>query len=297
MTTTVHHGRWTSAPNLSADAVGSIHDDRQARQLGFKGALIGGSVLLSFIEPLLRDLFGPAWYERGFLKISFVRPVYEADEFRAVIEESDPAATDERLTLIGLEKRDGERATVGYAGLARDATEAPPPWLRAGEPGSAPAPSGADDPLPHVPLGAEPEPRTITVAAAQSASRRAAGGDTSPWYAEASPWGGPIVPSTMMMLINLGNATRAERERQVAGDESGRARAGMNGTFQLLQRGPVFVGQPYTLRSRLAEKGISGRTAFRTSEFDLVDAAGRQIVVARQKVRWFTAPSGQQSVT
>ena len=290
MTTTIHHGPWVTAPNLSADAVGSIHDDRRAQDLGFRGALIGGSVLLSFIEPLLRDLFGGAWYERGFLKISFIRPVYETDEFRAVIEEADPTASDQRLTSIGLEKRDGECATTGYAGLARDAAGALAPWHRPGEPTSAPTPSGGDDLLPHVPLGAESEPRTIAIGPEESASRRAAAGDTSPWYTESSPWGAPIVPATMMMLINLRNQTRVEDERRAAGAQDGGARAGMNGTFQLLQRGPVFAGRPYTLRSRLAEKGISGRTAFRTSEFTLTDAAGRQVAVARQKARWFPTP-------
>jgi len=54
----VFEGAWQQLPNLSADAAGSIHDDEAAKQVGFEGALVGGSVLLAFMTPELVRLFG-----------------------------------------------------------------------------------------------------------------------------------------------------------------------------------------------------------------------------------------------
>jgi len=238
-------------------------------------------VLSAFLTPVLVDRFGSAWYERGFLKVSFVAPVYDTDEIRAVLEDLEAAPGDEVLVRAGLEKRDGSRAVAGYAGLARTADAARPPWQRPGEPPAA-VPGGADDPLPEEAIGSGPPPRPLMVTVEESASRRGAAGDASPWYTEASPWDGPIVPTFMYLLVNLGNGGRRPRAAEDRG-----ARAGMNGTFQLLQTGPMFAGREYTLRSTLAEKGFSGRTAFRTAEFAIEDAEGRRIAWARQKARWF----------
>lgn len=282
MTSTIIQSAWRHAPNLSADSTGSIHDDNQARQLGFQAALVGGSVLCSFMTPLLVDRFGAAWYERGFLKTSFVAPVYEIDEIRAVLEDLDPGDGDEALVRIGLEKRNGDRALAGYAGLARSAAEAIPPWQRPGEP-VATLPPPSEDPVPEEELGSGPPPRPLIVTPEESATRRAAAGDASLWYTESSPWGRPIVPTFMYLLVNLGNGGRRPASTNARG-----GRAGMNGTFQLLQTGPMFAGEEYTLRSVLAEKGFSGRTAFRTAEFSIESADGRRVALARQKARWFT---------
>jgi|GEM_PF-674803 len=282
MTTTLTEGPWMQAPNMSKDAVGSIHDDEQARKLGFRAALIGGSVLSAFMTPALVERYGKDWYERGFLKLSFIRPIYETDAFRIVFDEQMPASGDQRLDRLSLEKNDGERAVLGYAGLARSAADAVPVWQRAGEPPAATPAAAEHDPLPAEPIGTARPPRVITVTPEQSANRRAAAADGSPWYMEHSPWGGPIVPTFMYFLINMGNGTPR------AGDPAaGAARAGMNGTFQLLLTGPMFARQPYTLRSQLAEKGFSGRTAFRTAEYTLADANERVVATVRQKVKWF----------
>jgi hypothetical protein len=289
MTTATYQGGWVNAPNLSADATGSIHDDAQARKLGFRAALVGGSVLVPFMTPALVEMFGPAWYERGFLKQSFVQPIYETTDFRVVVEELEPTEHDERLVRLGLETREGGRATAGYAGLARTAAGALAPWERPGEPPAAMPSRPEDDPLPDEPIGATSPPRTIVVTPDVTASRRAAAGDTSPWYTEASPWGDPIAPSGIYIVLQW--AVRDDQPRRDSGSNDRGTRAGMNGTFQLLQTGPLFANRPYELRSVLAEKGYSGRTAFRTMEHAIHDADGKRLAAVRQKVRWFPTPT------
>ncbi len=269
--------QWRRAINLSADDVGTIHDENQAQDLGFKAALIGGTITCAFAVDRLVDRFGPDWYERGFLKQAFIAPLYEVDDFQVVLEALEPHEGDDALVSVALEKRDGTQVTVGYAGLASDAATASPPWERAGEP--APPP-GDGDPLPDVPLGTAFAPYTRIVAIEDSESRRAVVGDDSPWYTTASPWGGPIAPSYMYMLLGSGGAPDGGFRPNPP------FRAGMNGTFQLLQSGPLMIGDEYTLSGTLVEKGFSTRTAYRTNEFEVTNSSGDRVAIARQKIRW-----------
>lgn len=288
MTRTVFQGPWNRAPNFSADETGSIHDGDRARSLGFEDALIGGSTLAAFMTEPLDELFGRDWYERGFLRQSWVKPVYGSDEFRIFAEEEEPTEYDDRLLSFGLEKRDGARAMVGYAGLAHSPLEAPAPWQRPDQRASV---FEGDDPLSDEPIGTVYPTRPVVVMPddPQNAERRDAADIRSPWYVEASPWGPPIVPTHMFLLVGLGAGSPSTRSTQTApGDQ----RAGMNGTFQMLLSGPLLCGERYELRPLLAEKGFSGRTWFRTIEFTIEDASGQRLVTARQKIRWFRSTDG-----
>ncbi|HEY7294807.1 MAG TPA: hypothetical protein VH916_07180 [Dehalococcoidia bacterium] len=287
MVGTLYRGSWRSAPNLSADAAGSIHDDRQARRLGFAAALVGGSVLCAFIEPRLVEQFGRAWYERGFIQQSFLRPVYTSDEFRVTLDDLSPGPADEALFAVGLEKRDGERATAGFAGLALPDQPPLAPWQRPDQPHAATSAvdGPAADPLPEEPIGTRYPARTVSFSPEDSAGRRSAARDDLAWYVQRSPWGEPIVPSFMLLL----QAAQSGR-----GPGSFRIRAGMNAVFQLLNRGPLFCGRPYEIQTTLVAKGFSGRTAFRTTELALVDVDGNQPAILRQKIRWFPASSAAE---
>ncbi len=49
-----------------------IHTDDFAREHGMRGALIGGSTLLSYVLEILYNHFGPNWLYRGKIKVSFI---------------------------------------------------------------------------------------------------------------------------------------------------------------------------------------------------------------------------------
>lgn len=274
--------QWRRARNLHGDSAGSIHDEQQARALGFQHALIGGSYICAFVTQRMVERLGEAWYERGFLKQAFIHPLYDPDEFQVLVQPLKPGTYDEQLVEVSLETREGARITAGYAGLARP-NEGVPPWQRDGE--AAPDdPRG--DPLPGTPLGTEFEASERTVNVEETEPWRAMAGDDLDWYTERSPWGGPIVPSFKYMLLGGGG--------QPEGGFQGNPplRAAMNGTIQLLQSGPMHIGQPYTVQGRLVEKGFSARTAYRTNEFTVTDAQGSRVAIARQKIRWIGQPSG-----
>ena len=69
------------------------------------------------------------------------------------------------------------------------------------------------DPLPDEPLGTRYPDRFVNYSPADSADRRTAAGDGSQWYTERSPWGGPVVP-TFLLLLEAARV-RALRERLV----------------------------------------------------------------------------------
>ena len=49
-----------------------IHTDDYARRMGLRGALIGGSTLLSYMLEMLYNYFGQNWLYHGKIKVSFI---------------------------------------------------------------------------------------------------------------------------------------------------------------------------------------------------------------------------------
>ncbi len=49
-----------------------IHTDEYAREFGMRGALIGGSTLLSYVLEMLYGYFGDEWYTKGRIKVSYI---------------------------------------------------------------------------------------------------------------------------------------------------------------------------------------------------------------------------------
>ena len=49
-----------------------IHTDDYAREHGMRGALIGGSTLLSYVLEMLYNYFGEKWLSHGKINVSFI---------------------------------------------------------------------------------------------------------------------------------------------------------------------------------------------------------------------------------
>src|SRR5687767_8251766 len=58
-------------PGRTRSAAGSIHDDKVATKLGFRGGTIAGSTHMDQFPPVLMEAFGPAWFETGGLSLTF----------------------------------------------------------------------------------------------------------------------------------------------------------------------------------------------------------------------------------
>src|SRR3954468_19687025 len=97
MTDTADHTNVLAGPlrvprNAAANAKGSIHDDETAQRLGLRGGTVAGSVHLDLFPPLLIEVFGPRWYERGSISINFKNPTVDREPTQAFV--ARPAGAD-----------------------------------------------------------------------------------------------------------------------------------------------------------------------------------------------------------
>lgn len=61
-------------------AENKIHDDRVARELGFKGALVPGVIVYAWMTHPVVEALGLDWLERGTFSVRFARPIYYGEQ-------------------------------------------------------------------------------------------------------------------------------------------------------------------------------------------------------------------------
>lgn len=286
----VHVGDWTEAWNQAADMEGSIHDDATARERGFPGGLVPGNLQLSLAQRALVQTLGSAWYERGWLSFRWVGPVYAGEEMRVILEEAACVSQDERSLTLRVERRDGGILADGGAGLGHAPDQILAPWER--RPASSPS-SDAPEPLPEEPLGVEFPRRTILLEE-PDVIEMLAEMDPTPWYADSSPWGGPILPAVALLAFTGQGHHTGPILGPLCGPAGNLIHAGMNGTLELVQTGPLFLGRSYERRALPVEKGHGARTAFRILDISLAEPGGRRVAHARWKEHWFKESEGDR---
>jgi len=62
----------TALMPIDPEARNVIHTDDYARRFGLRGALIGGSTLLSYVLEMLYNHFGQNWLYHGKINVSFI---------------------------------------------------------------------------------------------------------------------------------------------------------------------------------------------------------------------------------
>ena len=71
----------------------SLHDDAEAERLGIKAGPIEGPTHFQQFVPMLYDIWGKDWFERGCLSTHFLNMVFEGEKVRAFVERPAPGAT------------------------------------------------------------------------------------------------------------------------------------------------------------------------------------------------------------
>ena len=103
------------ARNWSADAgKGSIHDDATAAELGFRGGTVAGDVHMNQFPPILIQVFGNEWFERGNLSLSFKNATVDLEKVQVFVE---PLAPDQQQTKVWMEREDGMLVCTGTAAV------------------------------------------------------------------------------------------------------------------------------------------------------------------------------------
>lgn len=113
--TDILQGPLWAARNWSADAgAGSIHDDATASELGFRGGTVAGDIHMNQFPPLLLQIFGNEWFERGNLSLNFKNPTVDLEKVRVFAERPDKG---ENQIRVWMEREDGLLVCEGTAAM------------------------------------------------------------------------------------------------------------------------------------------------------------------------------------
>ena len=254
----------------------SIHDDAMAEKLGFRAGPIEGPTHFSQFDPLLAQLWGQAWFERGCLSAHYQNMVVEGEQVRAIVEMPGPGV---RATRVRAEKADGTPVLEASASLGpehphslleqRMAQLRPPGRLiiledmRVGL-------RGAQDELVRMAM----DQHMGDLYPFSLRQKLAVITETSPWYhdAEASPWGRPIIPIEMISVL------AQYTSRQAAWPMKSPA-VGLFADLEIrLINGPLFVDEPYRIRREVVALSDSRRTESCWIRTDILDAAGERLM-------------------
>lgn len=250
----------------------SIHDDEMAEKLGFRAGPIEGPTHFSQFTPLLAEVWGKDWFERGCFSSHFQNMVVEGEQVRAFIERPAPGATRIRCWA---EKADGTPVLEASASLGPDdgptlldermARLRPPEKLviladlKVGMAGAKDE-QVRMDPDQHMgnlyPFSLSQKLERIT--------------ENSPWYSDAdsSPWGRAIIPLEMVSVLAGYSSRLAEFPvRQPA--------VGLFADQEIrMVDGPLFVGEDYLIRREVVALSESKRTESYWVRSHIYDAKG-----------------------
>ena len=251
----------------------SIHDDAMAEKLGFRAGPIEGPTHFSQFVPLLAQLWGRAWFERGCFSAHYQNMVVEGEEVRAFV--AMPAANATR-TEAWAQKADGTLVLEASASLAADpgpslleqrmAKLRPPEKLvilselRVGMAGAEDerVRMDADQPMGALyPFSLEQKLARIT--------------ESSPWYSQpaSTPWGRAIIPLEMVSVLAEYTSKRARFP--VKGPA-----VGLFADQQIrMVDGPLFVGEDYLIRREIVALSESKRTESYWVLTRIFDGAGQ----------------------
>ncbi len=254
----------------------SIHDDAMAEKLGFRAGPIEGPTHFSLFPPLLAQIWGQAWFERGCISSHYLNMVIEGEETRAFANIPAPGATS---TKVWAEKADGTPVLEASASIGPDhgqtlleqrmAALRPPEKLvilRDLKVGLA----GAEEER----VRMDPDQHMGALYPFSLNQKLAKITENSNWYSDgkSNPWGRAIIPLEMVSVL--------------AEYSSGRARFPTKGPavglfadqeIRMIE-GPLFVGEEYVIRREIAALAESRRTESYWVRTRIFDASGKKQV-------------------
>jgi acyl dehydratase len=104
---------------IDPNARNVIHTDEYAQNYGMRGALVGGSTLLSYVLEMLYNYFGDNWHYHGKIKTSFIKGgAINGDVLtaRGEVTGIEEDSNGKRLSLnVWLTNQDEQKVLVGEA--------------------------------------------------------------------------------------------------------------------------------------------------------------------------------------
>ena len=266
-------GPMWAARNWSIDAgEGSIHDDATASKLGFRGGTVAGDVHMNQFPPVLIQLFGNEWFERGHLSLDFKNATVDLEKVQVFAE--SPEAGEHQIN-VWMEREDGLLVCRGTAGVGpRDQAALQTKDLRACDPGELRVLNNLH---PGLSLG--------TYDVFTSADKQFQRYDTNvisdplSWYRESSPWGDVVAaPCTILEFLW---AYPMQGMRPLIGDA-----VGLFGAIEIgFEHGPFIMNRHYRIESEVVCVGQSPKTEFVWYDTRAVNESGETVATMRMQSR------------
>lgn len=278
MTDAISGPLW-AARNWSADAgAGSIHDDDTAADLGFRGGTVAGDVHMNQFPPVLLQIFGNQWFERGNLSLSFKNATVDKERVQVFAE---PVAEGANQTKVWMEREDGMLVCSGTAAVGdHSASELRSKDLRPCDPSELKILHRLH---PGLSLGtydllATPE-KQFHRYDTQVIS------DPLTWYREDSPWG-DVIAAPCTVLEYLWAPPMAGLMPLV--EES----VGLFGAIEIgLVNGPMLLNRNYRVTCEVVCVGQSPQTEYVWYDSEAHDEDGRLVATMRMQSRAIKASS------
>jgi hypothetical protein len=250
----------------------SIHDDAMAEKLGFRAGPIEGPTHFSLFPPLMAQIWGNAWFERGCISAHYLNMVVEGESVRAFAEIPPPGVT---RTKVWAEKADGTPVLEASATLGPGPTlleerleKLRPPARLVILADLAVGMTGAADEV--VRMDADQHMGALYPFSLKQ--KLEAITETSDWYVSASPWGRPIIPLEMVSVLAEYSSHKAKFP--VKGPAVGLF---ADQEIRMID-GPLFVGEDYLIRREIAALSESRRTESYWVRSRIYDAKGERQV-------------------
>ncbi len=252
--------------NFSRDAAGSIHDDKTAQTLGFRGGTVAGNIHFEQFPPLLLARFGDDWRRRGGLSLYFLNATTDGEPVQAFAGPVEHVGRGVRRAPAWMATPEGVRVSEGTAWAGGDD---PSSALRLGVAQQRPASelrilkgSRAGDRVTDIPSRLD----------SATALRRLEGvTEVLPEYRDQGLFGGVVAAPAV--------AIDALRVVEAPLFRAGTDFVGLFGAIELeFLEGPIFLDRDYLADGRILALGESPKTEVAWYESTLREASdGRPI--------------------
>ena len=260
-------GPYRRPVNPGQGAPGSIHNDAVAKQLGFRGGTIAGSIHMEQFPPLLEHAFGARWWQTGSLSLYFLNATLHQEPVRCGMRLPD-AGNDVQVP-VWMDHENDTRVCEGTASVgspdAATALRQRLSNLRA--PGETRILQGLEPGMPMGPLPARIRPE-------DQAERLAVITEPLDAYKADTGWGRPILTPNM--------AVRAlRRPESTLALPNARGSVGLFGAIELCNlAGPAFVDREYLATGEVLAVGETPKSEYYWYESQLHDPQGGEAVMS-----------------
>lgn len=278
MTEVIAGPLWAARNWNIEDGAGSIHDDDTAAELGFRGGTVAGDIHMNQFPPILVEVFGNEWFERGNLSLNFKNATIDLEKVQAFAE---PLKQGENQVRVWMEREDGLLVCEGTAAIGdhsnselrrKNLHPCHPEELRIlrrCKPGMS---LGSYDIVAKTDVQFERYDRNLI-------------SDPMTWYKEGSPWGDPIAAPCTILEFLWGNAMRGLGPLV---EES----TGLFGAMEIsYTNGPLIMGKKYRIDCEVVCVSQSPKTEIVWYDQHAYNEAGDHVVTLRIQSRAMKASS------